>query len=279
MPDARHPSRTCLIAGHVCIDDNEIDGIRATSWGSSCCFISHYLHQAHADLAPRVLAPYGTDFLPYAQGLDLLAPPHDGQTMRYRNVVRGDRRTQWCEHAEQPLPSLDAQVRAQVRDAQLLFVTPLAPTLAEAWVDELLAAATGVTVLLPQGLLRAIGSDSRVRAGTTELAERFAGKFDYVIYSDEDHPEALPMAERVARSSRRTTAIVTQNRHGATVIRHGRHALRVPAVPLAAGQVRQPIGAGDVFGAAFGVAVAEGLGLERAVQAAHRAAAAHITQA
>lgn len=277
----------CVILGHVCIDRNTVDGVFSEGWGSSCCFISHYLATRHPETSTSVIAPHGHDFIPYAEGLHLLNPPANHPTMVYRNLVERGQRAQWCEHpSPDPVP-LTPAMRDELAAADIVFVAPLTPGLEPDWVRQALAQTSALKVLLPQGYLRKVAADGTVSQSSPHLTEQVIGLFDLVVYSDEDCQEAVAVAASWKRSAQKTEIVVTHNSRGASyVVAAGARAesttdqtvsILVPTTPIHTSQITRPVGAGDVFSAALALAVKSGEGIEPTIVSAHAGTSRYLT--
>lgn len=265
-----------VLAGHVCIDHNSLDGKDFQTWGSPLMYMAHYFQHHHSGAPLAGIAPYGADFLPYRGTLPLYPEtPLPGPTMVYRNVVSADGiRTQYClNHEHASPPALQGQTEAVLKQAHIVFVMPLTPQYEVGYVHKLISLTpqSAVKVLLPQGYLRNIGSNGLVTPRSFEEASALLPLFDLVVLSDEDIPEALVTARQWKIHSPDTTVLVTENKQGATLI--GTNANQhIATTGVEPAEVINPIGCGDVFAAATAYAYFQKKNWPQAVNQGNEAA-------
>ncbi|MFC4224649.1 carbohydrate kinase family protein [Lysinibacter cavernae] len=269
QPASTSPSMT--LVGDVCIDENVIDGVHSLTWGSSTAYMSHYLRRNH-HVVPTIVASYADDFLPFADGLVLAGPARSGATLRYENIVVDDRRVQYCHGAEENTPQpLCGDAKNAISTADVLVIAPLTPALPHDYVGEVLKLAKpdALTILMPQGYMRRFDENGLVSQGEFVSAGELIRFVDLVVFSDEDYPDAVAQAQAWHRESPSTSFVVTQNKHGATLVDSS--GLRsIPTQPLAPGEQVSPVGAGDIFTAGLALAMMNGQPIEQAIATAHR---------
>jgi len=191
-------------------------------------------------------------------------------TTQFWNVYDGSHRTQFTRVG--PVRLHGADLTAELRSSAIVH---LAPVCDEVDVDVLdaLDASTFVGVT-PQGWLRRWGADGRVTQSPENWthAARVLARANAVVMSIEDVNGDWAAAQRWAAVGR--VLVVTQSEKGCTVFLNGASA-QVPAP-----QVNQvdPTGAGDVFAAAFFLALQRGEQPLRAAEIANCLAAQSVTR-
>jgi hypothetical protein len=191
-------------------------------------------------------------------------------TTQFWNVYDGSRRTQFTRVGPVRLHGTD--MTDALRDAAIMH---LAPVCDEVDVDVLDAVdASSFIGITPQGWLRRWGADGRVSQAPANWthAERFLARADAVVMSIEDINGDWSAAQRWAALSR--VLVVTQSEKGCTLFVNG-DTLQVPAPEV---QQVDPTGAGDVFAAAFFVALQRGETPQRAAEVANCLASQSVTR-
>jgi hypothetical protein len=144
------------------------------------------------------------------------------------------------------------------------YVAPVADECDRALVDGLRARLIAAGL---QGWLRRPAADGTVEPTIRDEVAEPPRSLRAAVFSEEDHPEAEIMAERLAR--RGITVALTRGHRGST-LREGDARWDIPAVP--ANEVN-PTGAGDVFGIVLTLALARGASVPEAAAAAAAIAA------
>jgi sugar/nucleoside kinase (ribokinase family) len=156
-------------------------------------------------------------------------------------------------------------------DTKILHLAPIArETPSRAWRGR--ADFVGLT---PQGLARAWDDEGGEMHSTPPDAEALGGDWDALVLSEQERESCAELIA-AARESGATVAI-TAGAEPTAILAPGRKAVRV-AVP-AIERPRDDLGAGDVFAAAFFVALAEGQPAARAAAFANAAAAVRVSDA
>lgn len=240
------------LAGQVCIDRNDIDGQRYTSWGSAVLYVADYFQRSHG-IDPTILTSHGPDFAPFSDGFSLHpADPISERTLVYENTVRNAARIQRCLNANgEVLPPVDKEARDILSASNILFLAPLTPAYHPDHVEELLTSAPedGLKVLLPQGYLREIAGDGTVSPRQFEEEADIISGFDLLVISEEDIPDAIAVATEWKGRHPKTTIIVTKGPKGASVIEKGME-IPVPTSPVSSKVKADATGCGDTFSAA-----------------------------
>ena len=110
------------ILGHVCIDSNISEHTSYTGAGSPAMFMAH-IYKKFPVVSFHMIAPYGSNFLPYCQKLNIFPlQPIGDTTLRYENISHGNTRTQKAHHREsaKPLPLVD-EIKNTLSKADILF--------------------------------------------------------------------------------------------------------------------------------------------------------------
>lgn len=265
---------TIVFAGHVCIDHNNFEGNTYQKWGSPALFMTKYFQSAF-QLQPHIIASYGADFLPYAEGIQLYPKePNLAESLIYENIVKQGHRTQYCHNAASALPvTIDTAAEAILSTASILFVAPLTPAYGAAHIAAITQQlpAHCLKVLLPQGYLRNITSQDLVEPREFAEAADVLPHFDLVVLSDEDHPHAVARAHEWKQLSPKTQIIVTRNASGADIITDDGEQ-HIATIPVAEADIVDSVGCGDVFTAGTAYALSQGVSLTDAIQAGHDAA-------
>lgn len=273
MTLAHIASPTIVILGHVCIDENVIEGISYSSWGSPAMYIAAYYAREYG-LRTHIVSEYGIDFTKYIYTFALMAiPPRSNDTLIYRNLVQNGHRTQYCPNPENSPPvELSDSVVNIIKMADILIIAPDIPNYSDVYIRQAVSHAKQncKKILLPQGLLRKI-DNTLIRRGTLNDPS-ILELFDAVIISDEDIDDVQQMAMIWSESFTKTTVVVTREKHGADLFHKGK-LLTVPTHSLSRQEIINPIGAGDIFSAEVAMKLFEGETMERSVQSAHRSTA------
>jgi sugar/nucleoside kinase (ribokinase family) len=241
-----------LLIGHVCIDMNVSETSSYTDWGSAVMYMAHYL-QTKLEVNPGLVAPHGDDFLPYAQGVNLLNPPDGDTTLMYRNFPKLVPRKWECENTESAQPILlTKDIKEKIAQADIICLAPLLPNYSVEYVQELLSHKKegAVSVLQAAGYLRTVNGKGEVLPRTFAEADQIVPLFDLAVFSHDDHPEALSLAGSWAESAPSTQVILTLSEQGASWFSAGNEAIHVGTIPVLENEIIDSVGCGDVFCAA-----------------------------
>jgi sugar/nucleoside kinase (ribokinase family) len=199
----------------------------------------------------RLLSPYRDEI-----GLHVIPT---AQTTTLATRVEGANRVQSV------LAWAGAIADTPVLDAEIVHLAPVARETPSRWRGH--AAFVGIT---PQGLVRN-WPGGEVAAVALDAA-LLPGRFDAAVISEHERPCCAPLF--AAAEQRGACIVVTAGPRPATVYVGSGNPLRC-AVPHAV-EVRDDLGAGDVFAAAFFVASTEGREPRAAAAFAHAAAAVRV---
>lgn len=248
-----------VVVGHVDIDHNTLEnGIKFTGAGSPAMFIDRVLRQL-GGTEVRIIAPYGPDFLPYAEGTDIYPPqPNVPSTLVYGNDSSGVRRIQTVHNMENADPVEIDEVAAQILEAaDIVFIAPLLGNFSPEYYAQIEGCTKrrgALRVLLPQGHFREFDSDGRVHPPETSKGFLNLGSIlpyvDVMVTSDEDHPNMEALATYWVETNQDLISIVTLGEKGAVVYQN-KTKIRVPTIAIPKEQVVDTVGCGDTFAAAF----------------------------
>ncbi len=187
-------------------------------------------------------------------------------------------RTQYLQARADTLET--TEVPLSWRDAPIVLMGPVAQEIPSELVALFRRRPSAIIAATPQGWLRRWDADGRVWPTPWEAAEQILPLLDVLILS---HDDLLPFANGNREeadamlyewSMHVPLLVATDGRHGATLFRHG----VVQHFPAYAAREVDPTGAGDVFAAAFLVALYRHGNAEQAVNFANCVASFSIEQ-
>lgn len=264
-----------VLIGHVCIDHNKSEHATYTGWGSSVLYMAQYYQRQHG-LSPTVITCYGPDMLAYLPDVSVLpAQPDQTKTLLYENDTSTGTRVQTCYNQVQaPPPTISPEVIAVLQQADIVVVATLLPNYSATYLRALLQHVDAQTlrVLCPQGFFRDISTEGRVRPGTFTEAVAIVPTFDLVLYSEEDHPQAIALAKEWKHVAPKTHIIVTQAANGASIV-DASTVIHVPTRPIPPEEIIDSVGCGDTFAATVAYAYYQTKNLQGAIRSGHQAAA------
>ncbi|HMD56408.1 MAG TPA: PfkB family carbohydrate kinase [Solirubrobacteraceae bacterium] len=199
---------------------------------------------------------------PYLGEFELLVEPAHRTTRlatTWAGPIRNQRVLAWA-----------GQVSAVEVDAALLHLAPVAQEIAAEWRE----ASADFIGLTPQGLARAWGGEGgQMRlAPAEEDARELALRCDALVLSEDELASCAALFD-AAVGTGASVAITA----GASPTKLFAHGLAVELDVLDIGEAIDDLGAGDVFAAAFFIALAEGQGPASAAAFAHAAAALRVS--
>jgi hypothetical protein len=244
-----------FLAGELCIDNNTIEGNEMTGWGSSIMYIAHYLYHAYG-LVSNAFSPYGNDFIDYFDdSVKILNPATSPKTLQYRNIVEGGKRTQFCElPITYDLPSINNKIISSLKECGLIIVSPMTPQYNAEYVSALMRHTNSSTlnVLLPQGYMRNINTNSTITPRAFTEIDSLAQWFNLIILSEEDTDDAIPKASKWTSNNKHLEVIVTQADKGATLV-NSNGIQHIPTIPIPVTGIVNPVGGGDTFSASVAI--------------------------
>jgi sugar/nucleoside kinase (ribokinase family) len=267
-----------VLIGHVCIDSNDSEHSKYTSWGGPLMYMSNYLDKYHG-VKPVLIAPYGSDFLIYTKDVSLIPGPTRPHTLVYKNISHQGVTTRQCHHADIAYPvRLSPTIKSHIATADIICVAPLLPNYPTDYVRRLLSLRkpTSLSVLHPQGYFRQTDSEGKISQRDFTDAEKIIPFFDLVIFSEDDHSDALTIAAKWGKVKAGSFPIVTQGPRGASWIdSEGRtHEIWTHSVPES--QIIDSVGCGDTFIASSMYDYFVNRDIESAIKAGNKAAGAKL---
>ena len=267
-----------VILGHVCIDENIIEGKSYKSWGSPAMYVASYYAREYG-IKTHIISQYGTDFTEYVRDYTLMTTsPGNSKTLIYRNNVENGQRTQSCPNPEDSLPvQLDEATVALIASADIFIVAPGIPNYSDAYIREAISYTKQgcKKILMPQGLLREIDG-TLISRGVLKNPD-IVSPFDVTIISDEDIDSAVETAKLWSEKYTSTAIIVTRAKNGAALLKNG-NTINIPTGhPLNDSEIINPVGAGDMFSAEVTMKLFEGLPVEGSIRSAHVSTAKILT--
>lgn len=200
------------------------------------------------------------------------------ETTTFINQYTQGFRTQYLQARADTLEPTD--VPLSWRDAPIVLIGPLAQEISPELVTLFRRRSGAIIAATPQGWLRRWDADGRVWPTPWKMAEQILPLLDVLILS---HDDLLPFANGNRQeadamlhewSMHVSLLVATDGRHGATLFRHG----TTQHFPAYVAQEIDPTGAGDVFAAAFLVALYRHGNAEQAVNFANCVASFSIEQ-
>ena len=200
------------------------------------------------------------------------------ETTTFINQYTQGFRTQYLQARADTLETTD--VPLSWRAAPIVLIGPLAQEIPLELVALFQRRSSAIIAATPQGWLRGWDNDGRVWPTPWEAAEQILPLLDVLILS---HDDLLPFANGKRQeadailyewSMRVPLLVATDGRHGATLFQHS----VVQHFPAYVAREVDPTGAGDVFAAAFLVALHKHGNAEQAVNFANCVASFSIEQ-
>ena len=203
------------ILGHVCIDSNISEHTSYTGAGSPAMFMAH-IYKKFPVVSFHMIAPYGSNFLPYCQKLNIFPlQPIGDTTLLYENISHGNTRIQKAHHRESAKPPpLVNELLNTLSEADILFFGPLTPDYSVEYVKAAMQSLQKDTlkIFLPQGYYRSFDEEDCVIEREFVEADELIPLFDFVIVSEQDHRDMLNIAKVWSKN---TQVIMTQGDKGA----------------------------------------------------------------
>lgn len=261
-----------VIFGHVCVDENVVEGESYRAWGSSVLYMAQYLNEI-VGCRPDIIAPHGSDIYSLTE-YEMINPPNMQSTLVYENKVRNGKRTQRVRGSVTiPEVTINEECAAKLSAAEMFVYAPLLPTYNASYIQKLINTLpkTALKIILPQGYFRSVERDGFISKRNFTEAEQLLPLFDMMILSNEDTDVNSSIISEWLSFNRKIKVIITRNADGAAVYGADSEIL-IPTIPLAVDEILNPIGTGDVFGAACAYRYAFTLDIKTSVEFAHRAA-------
>lgn len=267
-----------VILGHVCIDENIIEGKSYKSWGSPAMYVAAYYAREYG-IKTHIISQYGTDFTEYVRDYTLMTTsPGNSKTLIYRNNVENGQRTQSCPNPEDSLPvQLDEATVALIASADIFIVAPGIPNYSDAYIRKSIGYTkqSCIKILMPQGLLREIDHDF-VLKGSLRNPD-ILSLFDTAIITDEDIDDALRIARSWSKRCINTAIVVTRAENGATLLQNGNIIIIPTKHSLRDSEIVNPVGAGDMFSAEVAISLFKEMSIKASIRSAHISTAKILT--
>ncbi|HSW88129.1 MAG TPA: PfkB family carbohydrate kinase [Candidatus Saccharimonadales bacterium] len=242
-----------VVLGHVCIDKNISEHASYVAPGSPAMFLAKIFRQL-PDCSTTIISPYGKDFLPYAKDVTLCPKePTTVHTLLYENITKDKKRTQKALFSEAAAPvSGTEEMRLLINQADILYIAPITPNFSPEYIQEILRAKNKkcVVIFSPQGYFRQFDNDNTVLIREFTESDKILPLVDYVIVSEQDHPQMKHVAEVWAKKND-ITVIVTTGEQGAEVFMKDQR-ISIPTQAVLEADIVDSVGSGDIFSAGFG---------------------------
>jgi len=242
------------IVGHVAIDENISEHSSYISAGGPAVFI-HTIFSQLPDCRVAVIAPYGHDFVPHVQDMALFPNmPSATRSLVYKNVTKHGTRQQKAMYRKTALPiPIDGVVEGVISHSDIVFIAPLLPNFSESYIATITSACKtdALIVLLPQGYYRNFDAEDTVIGRDFSEAHTILGSVHIVIVSIEDHPDMRHIAQEWSNAHTDLIVVMTDSENGAVIYQNNKKYV-IETSPVAAEDIVDSVGAGDIFSAAFG---------------------------
>lgn len=239
------------ILGHVCIDNNKSENTSYTAAGSPAMFMAR-VYKHFPQVKTQIIAPYGTDFLPYTNAVSIYPKhPQGDKTLVYENSSQGNLRTQKTRRREYANPiDIDEDLISHIKQSDIIFFAPLTPAYEVQYVKKCFSYApkTTLKILLPQGYYRDFTEEDEVVQRIFIEADALLPLFDFVIVSEQDHQDMFSIARKWAKVIK---VIMTLGSKGALCM-SGTQSHMLEVIPVSVNQIVDSVGSGDIFSASFG---------------------------
>lgn len=232
-----------VVIGHICAD-LQPDG--STRLGGTALFAALTAHRLGLRTAILTACAPDFDLSAIPEAVQILRQPSPATTI-FENRYHAGGRTQLL-HARAATIDL-RYVPLEWLNASIVHIAPIIQEVPDTVAAIFPRALIGVT---PQGWIRSVQPDKIVTTAPNDLLELPLTGVRIVILSEEDVQYDEPLVQRVAR--RIPIVVLTRAERGATVFVSGAPT-DVAAFPA---EAVDPTGAGDVFAAAFFMALQQG---------------------
>lgn len=229
-----------LVIGHICAD-LQPDG--STRLGGTALFAALAAHRLGLRVAIVTACAADLDLSALPAEVQVLRQPSPATTI-FENRYQAEGRTQLVHARAAPIDV--AQIPAAWASAPVVHLAPILHDVAPVAARRFPSALAGVT---PQGVLRDVRPDRLVTTDPDALLRQDWAGVRVVVLSEEDVQGNERPVEALARQV--PLVVLTRAERGATVLLDHQR-VDVPAFPAV---VADPTGAGDVFAAAYLVAL------------------------
>lgn len=261
-----------LIFGHVCIDQNEAEKSKYTSWGSAAVF----MEKVFKDLGVEditIVSSYGRDYLKYLKNINIYpVEPNTATTMVYQNLVKNHKRRQRAFHRTSEPVEISEELRVKICEADVIIVAPILANYSAEYVEKIFKYANKecLKVLLPQGYFRNFDEENYVIFRDFKEANSLLEHFNLVSLSEEDYPSIEILSEKWSKKFD-VSVIVTKGENGALLITNDGKK-EVTTVPVPQEEIVDSTGSGEIFSAALIYSYFQTRDLEKATRFANKIA-------
>lgn len=240
-----------VIIGHVCIDKNKVENSSYESAGSPSMFMNRVFQQL-PDTSITIVSNYGRDFLRYLNNVSIYPKKEKfDRTLIYQNITLGNgKRIQKAYYRGNSPPVLiDQNLRDIVKEADILFFSPLLPNVKVKYIKKVLDGTDSkcLKILSPQGYFRSFNDKNQVIFRKFKEAFKITYLFDFIILSDEDYPDVECISKDWVKNND-SVIIITKAEKGATFLSCTEQ-IDVPT--KATDNTVDSTGSGDIFSACF----------------------------
>jgi len=241
------------VLGHVCIDHNQSENATYTAAGSPAVFIDR-IYRLYKACKTTIIAPYGRDFIPFAQDLTLLPTElNEEKTLVYENISTSNKRSQKALNRKTAfyIP-LSEEIKKALSFSEVVIVAPLLPNLTADYLKTMLSftPAKSLKVLLPQGYFRDFDNQNRViPRGFKEWSE-IIPQFDIITVSMDDKPNIEQDIVEWLNHHPQLLVVMTMADQGAKIFTADYSQL-ISTIPVPEDEVVDSVGSGDIFTAVF----------------------------
>jgi sugar/nucleoside kinase (ribokinase family) len=212
-------------------------------------YINDY-YRSKLGIEPQIITSYGPDFEQYAKLAKLIPDkPQQSGTFIYRNIVTSDLRTRYVEHTAYAIPpQLTPKAIQALAQADVVIFGLLLPNYPAEYIRQVVKHLKPDCLkgLIAQGYLGHVGIDSKVTPRDFPEAAEVLPLMDVTVYSNDDHPRAIDMAQNWCRLPGVKSIVLTQGPKGASIFTSSKRQ-HVPTKPVNEVEIIDSVGCGDIF--------------------------------
>jgi sugar/nucleoside kinase (ribokinase family) len=265
-----------ILWGDLCIDKNNLDGQEVDGPGGSVFYCGRTFKNLGCEVS--IVSPRGSDYNDdWLEGTSIYPKISlSGDTLLYQNSYNSKgERTLYVKNQKQAFFADPLSFGKEFFSGiQAVIVCPIDNNISHSHVKDLKARMNKKSLLacLPQGFFRRYDKGGKVYQSQWENSEKFIPFFDIIIISEQDCQNPDQNAENWSRG--RPLVIVTKAEKGCAVFEKGKR-IDYPAFKVQ--EIVDPVGAGDVFSAAFIYSYLNYKNIEKAAVFANAAAAISLS--
>lgn len=263
-----------VIIGNVCLDKNTTEKSSYQSAGSPAMFMTRIFAQL-SNTSSTIISHYGKDFLADLKGKSIYPTgPKFSKTLVYHNISQNDgKRIQKAFNRKNSPPvELDESLNEIVKNADILFFTPLLPNFPPKYTRGVISNAKKdcLKILSPQGYFRNFNKENKVVLREFEEAQEVIPHFDFTILSEEDYPDIENIAKTWVKNNN-SVVIITKAERGAAFLSETEK-VEVPTKPVKKKDIVDSTGSGDIFCACFAYKYLKCKDIIKSIEFAHTVA-------